>query len=150
LSVVADWRQRWSRWRRARTLERRPIPDELWQSTLERFSFLGDRNADAVGRLRELATLFLQLTRERGLDTGLTAGTPVVPVIVGSSVKALHLSRALFDHGINVQPIIYPAVEDHAARLRFFINCTHTEEQIRFAVDTVASEFAKIKEMVAQ
>ena len=84
------------------------------------------------------------------MNNGTCVDSPVVPVIVGDSFQCIMLSKNLLDRGINVQPIIYPAVEDHAARLRFFINCTHTEEQIRFAVDTVASEFAKIKEMVAQ
>ncbi len=41
------------------------------------------REPQRVARLRELATLFLKLARERGLDTGSAAGTPVVPVIVG-------------------------------------------------------------------
>ncbi len=30
-----------------------------------------------------------------------------------------------------MQPILYPAVEESAARLRFFITARHTEEQIR-------------------
>ena len=38
----------------------------------------------------------------------------------------------LSDRGINVQPILYPAVEESAARLRFFIHSEHTEEQIRY------------------
>ena len=45
----------------------------------------------------------------------------VVPVILGNSMHALQLSQALFERGINVQPILYPAVEEKAARLRFFI-----------------------------
>ena len=102
------------------------------------------REPRRVTRLRELATLFLQLTRERGLDTGLTAGTPVVPVIVGSSVKALRLSRALFDRGINVQPILPPAVPARSARLRFFITTNHSEAQIRASVAAVADELAKL------
>lgn len=105
---------------------------------------------DRVKLLHDRATLFLRLAHERGLNNGTCVDSPVVPVIVGDSFQCIMLSKNLLDRGINVQPIIYPAVEDHAARLRFFINCTHTEEQIRFAVDTVASEFAKIKEMVAQ
>lgn len=43
-----------------------------------------------------------------------------MPVIVGSSLKAVKLSNALFKAGINIQPIIHPAVEEKAARLRFF------------------------------
>jgi len=104
-----------------------------------------------VAMLHDRANLFLRLAHERGLNNGTSKDSPVVPVIVGDSFQCILLSKNLLDRGINVQPIIYPAVEDKAARLRFFINCTHTEEQIRFAVDTVANEFAKIKDMqVAQ
>ena len=103
------------------------------------------REPRRVARLRELATLFLELARERGLDTGSAAGTPVVPVIVGSSVKALRLSRALFDRGINVQPILPPAVPDRSARLRFFITTNHSEAQIRATVSAVADELAKLQ-----
>jgi len=103
------------------------------------------REPQRVTRLRELAALFLKLAKERGLDTGLSAGTPVVPVIVGGSVKVLRLSRALFDRGINVQPILPPAVPDRGARLRFFITTNHTEAQIRATVSAVADELAKLQ-----
>ena len=53
------WWQRWSSWRRTRTLERRPIPDALWKATLETFPFLVHRSPEDGIRLRELATLFL-------------------------------------------------------------------------------------------
>ena len=88
--------------------------------------------------------LFLRWPSERGLNTGLSNNTPVVPVITGNSVHALMLSRALFERGINVQPILYPAVEEEKARLRFFITSAHTEDQIRRTVEAVAEEFAKI------
>jgi 8-amino-7-oxononanoate synthase len=99
---------------------------------------------ERVSRLRELAALFLGLARERGLNTGSSGGTPVIPVIVGNSVKTLRLSSALLARGINVQPILYPAVPEHAARLRFFITINHTEAQIRDAVSAVADELARL------
>ena len=49
---------------------------------------------------------------QRGLNTGTSRDTPVVPVIVGNSLGCLRLSRALFARGINVQPILHPAVEE--------------------------------------
>ena len=70
--------------------------------------------------------------------------TPVIPIIVGNSLHALRLSRRLFERGINVQPILYPAVEEEAARLRFFITACHTEKQIAHTVDTVANELGAI------
>jgi Mlc titration factor MtfA (ptsG expression regulator) len=64
---VTGW---WQRWRRARALERRAIPDALWQLTLVRFPFLAARSAAQVEALREMATLFLaekEFSGARGL-----------------------------------------------------------------------------------
>jgi len=102
------------------------------------------REPERVARLRELSALFLALARGRGLDTGLSGGTPIVPVIIGTSVKCLLLSRALFNRGIIVQPIIHPAVPERAARLRLFITTNHTEAQIRSAVGAIVEELAKL------
>jgi 8-amino-7-oxononanoate synthase len=102
------------------------------------------RQPERVRLLHELSALFLRLAGQRGLDTGLSAGTPVIPIIVGSSAKSLRLSNALFQRGINVQPILYPVVPEHSARLRFFITTNHSEEQIRATVLAVADELAKL------
>ena len=53
------WLRGWRRWRTARTLARRAIPDALWQLTLSRYPFLLSRGATDLVRLRELATLFV-------------------------------------------------------------------------------------------
>jgi 8-amino-7-oxononanoate synthase len=103
-----------------------------------------DREPQRVTRLRELSSLFLRLARERGLDTGIAAGTPVIPIIVGNSVRCLRLSRALFRRGINVQPIIHPAVPEQATRLRIFMTLNHTEALVRGAVDAIAEELARL------
>jgi 8-amino-7-oxononanoate synthase len=104
-----------------------------------------EEEPERVARLAKRSHLFLSLAKEAGLDTGHSRNTPVIPVITGSSVKALLLSSALLRRGINVQPILYPAVEDKAARLRFFITAKHTESQIRTTVAAVAEEFATIE-----
>ncbi len=94
-----------------------------------------------VTHLHELSELFLMLARERGLNTGASSSfSPVIPVIVGDSLKALRLSQAILRQGIDALPMVYPAVPDNSARLRFFVNCTHTPEQIRFVLDVVARE----------
>jgi 8-amino-7-oxononanoate synthase/acyl carrier protein len=97
-----------------------------------------------VAQVQANAALFLKLAKQRGLNTGMSNGTPVVPIILGNSIHALMLSRALFEQGINVQPILYPAVEEEKARLRFFITSAHSEAQIRRTVDAVAEELARI------
>ena len=91
-----------------------------------------------VTALHQRATEFLILAQQRGIDTGKSAGFAVIPAILQSSIKAVRVSQRLFEQGINVQPIIYPAVEERAARLRFFISSTHTPQQLANAVDLLA------------
>lgn len=100
---------------------------------------------ERVERLQSRSRLFLELAQERGLNTGMSKDSPVVPIILGNSMHCLQLARNLFRRGINVKPILHPAVEESAARLRFFLTSKHTEEQIRYAVDAVADELQKIQ-----
>lgn len=102
------------------------------------------REPERVARLAANSSLFLTLAQNAGLNTGLSNHTPIVPVITGDSIRALLLSEALFHAGINAQPILHPAVEENKARLRFFITSEHTEEQIKYTVETVAGELNRI------
>lgn len=95
-------------------------------------------------RLRERGRLFLELAKSAGLNTGLSRGLSIVPVVTGGTIPAMQLAAALFARGINVQPILYPAVEERAARLRFFLSAQHTEEQIREAVAAAAEEWRRL------
>ncbi|MHB8864647.1 MAG: aminotransferase class I/II-fold pyridoxal phosphate-dependent enzyme [Pirellulaceae bacterium] len=109
-----------------------------------------EEDPERVARVQDRARRFLRLARKFGLDTGTSNNTPVIPVIVRNSLHALQLSRKLFERGINVQPILYPAVEEHAARLRFFVTACHTEEQIDATVQAVAQELEKINPKCVQ
>jgi 8-amino-7-oxononanoate synthase len=99
-----------------------------------------EREPERVRRVNDRATLFLKLAREGGLDVGGSIGAAIVPVITGSSITAGRMAQALFSRGINVQPILYPAVPERAARLRFFLTAEHTEEQVREAVAILLEE----------
>ncbi|HEV3006698.1 MAG TPA: aminotransferase class I/II-fold pyridoxal phosphate-dependent enzyme, partial [Pirellulales bacterium] len=103
-----------------------------------------EREPQRVERLHERARLFLTLAKQRGLNTGMSKDTPVVPIILGDSMRCLELSQALQRRGINVQPIVHPAVEERKARLRVFITSNHTEQQIRFTIQALAEELRKI------
>ena len=93
-----------------------------------------------VATLQARGALFLKLAREAGVDTGTSAGISVIPAIVGGSMRAAKLSDALFARGINVQPILYPAVPEKLARLRFFMCAQHSEDDVRHAVSVLAAE----------
>jgi 8-amino-7-oxononanoate synthase len=98
------------------------------------------REPERVRRLNERAALFRQLAHDGGLDVGGSVGAAIVPVITGSSIAAARLAEALFRRGLNVQPILYPAVPERSARLRFFLTAGHSEDQIRRAAAIVIEE----------
>ncbi|WP_307784010.1 aminotransferase class I/II-fold pyridoxal phosphate-dependent enzyme [Streptomyces spinoverrucosus] len=93
-----------------------------------------------VVRLSANAALFAGLAREAGVNAGDSHDTPIVPCVVGDSLRTLRLAQALFQQGISVNPILYPAVPEELARLRFFITCDHSPDQIRRAVTALARE----------
>ncbi|WP_334158884.1 aminotransferase class I/II-fold pyridoxal phosphate-dependent enzyme [Achromobacter insolitus] len=93
---------------------------------------------DRVATLQARGRFFLEQAKAAGINTGTSTGLAVVPAITGSSLKATRASVELFKQGINVQPILYPAVPEKAARLRFFISCMHTEEEIRKTLEILA------------
>ena len=86
---------------------------------------------ERVARLGDRARLFLKLARDCGLDTGNSHDTPIVPVILGNSAQCIRVSHELLRQGINAQPILYPAVRESAARVRFFITAEHTRRTDR-------------------
>jgi 8-amino-7-oxononanoate synthase len=80
--------------------------------------------------LRARSAFFIDCARDAGFDTGASGGTPVVPIILGSSQRALAVSQLLLEAGVNARPILYPAVPESRARLRFFLTAEHSEDDI--------------------
>ena len=100
-----------------------------------------------VQQLQSNAHFFHDALDKLGIDTGTAlGGSGVVPAVTGNSMHALVLSQRLSDQGINVQPIVYPAVADDAARLRFFLSSTHTEEQLAWTAERVAETLVGVRE----
>ncbi|RLS35967.1 MAG: aminotransferase class I/II-fold pyridoxal phosphate-dependent enzyme [Planctomycetota bacterium] len=116
-------------------------------AALEGLKVIG-REPWRVTRLRERSEFFLKLAADCDLDTGPSGDTPVIPVIVGSSNRAILVSQLLLERGINAQPILYPAVRESAARVRFFITAEHSEEQIARTVGVLAEVVPESARMI--
>ena len=99
---------------------------------------------ERVARLQANGALFLEEARAHGLDTVTSRGYAIVPIMVGDIVRAGRITDRMLARGVNVLPIIYPAVPLKAARLRFFVTSEHTPEQIRTAVRIAAEELGKL------
>lgn len=97
-----------------------------------------ERESWRVVKLHEMAGTFLNKARQLGFDTGTSSDTPAIPIFFRDPNVCLLLYKHLFEHQINVQPIFYPAVPADASRLRFFVTCSHTEEDIDFALTILA------------
>jgi 8-amino-7-oxononanoate synthase len=100
-----------------------------------------------VARLNANARLFLREAQAAGLNTGGSIGAAIVPVIIGSSIRAARVADVLFRRGMNVQPILHPAVLERSARLRFFLSSLHTEEQMRRAVAETVAAMEEVERM---
>ncbi|OFC35392.1 MAG: aminotransferase class I/II-fold pyridoxal phosphate-dependent enzyme [Acidithiobacillus caldus] len=84
------------------------------------------REPQRVRVLHDNGAYFREGLQRLGLDTGSAVGYAVIPWIVGSSLKAVRYSAQLLERNINVQPILYPAVPEQRARLRFFVSSAHS------------------------
>jgi 8-amino-7-oxononanoate synthase len=102
------------------------------------------REPERVAALHSNGVAFHAQARERGLDIGLGIGTAICPIIIGDSMPAAVLSQTLFERGINVQPVLYPAVPPKESRLRFFLTAPHTQQEIAAAVEVLAEEVARL------
>jgi 8-amino-7-oxononanoate synthase len=109
-----------------------------------------EREPHRPRRLRDRARFFRQVARENGLDVAGDEESPVASLVVGDDKMAMALSHNLLARGIEVQPIVRPAVSASTARLRFFLTANHTEEQIRVAVPAVAQELEKLRRAVIE
>jgi 8-amino-7-oxononanoate synthase len=56
--------------------------------------------------------------------------SPILPIVLGETARALEVAEELYERGIFVPAIRYPTVPKDAARLRVTITAAHTPEQI--------------------
>lgn len=93
---------------------------------------------DRLIQLRQNAKYFLSRATELGFNCGTAVGVPVVPTIFADSRTTLAVANFMFDNGVSANPIIFPAVAETMARLRFFITAEHTPELIDETLSVLA------------
>lgn len=113
-------------------------------ASVEKALELVHREPKRVAQLQGNGAHLRNYAASKGLDTGLSCGTAITPIVVGDSLSAVILSQELNHRGINIQPLIYPAVPAKAARLRFFVTSRHSRQDIETAIDVLAEEVAKL------
>ena len=115
------------------------VPPALGVAALTSLELM-QQEPERVAKLQSNSKYFYDVLRARGIDTGPSLGlSPVIPVITGDSMIAMQLSQRLLDGGINAKPIIYPAVSEDSARLRFFLSSTHSEAELLQTANAIES-----------
>ncbi|WP_020558316.1 8-amino-7-oxononanoate synthase [Thiofilum flexile] len=79
--------------------------------------------------LQQLIHYFRQGATQLGLQL-MDSNTPIQPIVVGESAKALQISRRLQALGLLVVAIRPPTVPNNTARLRVTFSAAHTREQV--------------------
>ena len=101
------------------------------------------------GWRREHLNRLIARFRQGAADIGLTlvdSPTPIQPILVGSSERALALSAALKARGVLVGAIRPPTVPVGSARLRVTFSALHSEAQVERLLDILAECWNRLAE----
>jgi glycine C-acetyltransferase len=88
---------------------------------------------ELVTRLHENATYFRGRLIELGFKP-LPGETPILPVILGETSKAIQMSEMLLAEGVFVTGFGYPVVPQGHARVRCQISAAHSRDDLDFAL----------------
>lgn len=91
---------------------------------------------DRVHKLSKNMNLFRNKLKEKGFNT-LNTETAIIPVICGDNKKAWSMAKYCQDHGLFLQGIPSPVVQEGTARLRAIVTAAHTSEQIEYCVEVI-------------
>lgn len=85
-------------------------------------------------RLWEIGNYMREEFKKMGFDTS-TSETPIIPIVIGDSMKTFTFWKMLFDAGVYTNAVVSPAVPNNSARLRTSYIATHTQEQLDFVLE---------------
>ncbi len=97
-----------------------------------------EENTEKISRLKKNAQIFLQKAKAAGLNVKPFSGSAIGIIYIGDDLKCMSIANRLFKRGVNVFPLLHPAVPHNQGRLRFFFSSEHTEQQLNFTVNEVA------------
>ncbi|OGS64075.1 MAG: glycine C-acetyltransferase [Elusimicrobia bacterium RIFOXYB2_FULL_62_6] len=84
-------------------------------------------------RLWENTAFFKEELKKSGFDTGASV-TPITPVMIGDSAKAVNFSNRLFKEGVFALSTGHPIVPKGRERLRAIVTAGHTLKDLEFAI----------------
>jgi 8-amino-7-oxononanoate synthase len=89
---------------------------------------------ERIGQLWKNTQRMKQGLLSLGFELGESA-TPILPVYCRNMMLAFQFCKKLQEHGVFVNPVVYPAVAPGCELIRISLMATHTEKQIDFALE---------------
>jgi len=108
------------------------LPPTVAASTLAAVRCI-EAHPELVNQLHQNARYFRQQLLSLGFKP-LAGETPIVPVILGETAKAIHMSELLLAEGVFVTGFGYPVVPQGHARVRCQLSAAHTKDDLDFAL----------------
>ena len=119
-------------------------PPAVACATLKSLQLLRDEHWRR-SHLQQLIARFRQGAGELGLQL-MDSPTPIQPILVGSSARAMALSAALRGQGIMVTAIRPPTVPRNTARLRVTLSAAHSDSDVDQLLDALKFALAGLPE----
>jgi len=108
------------------------LPPTVAGSALAAVRYL-EAHPELVTRLHGNARYFREQLTALGFKP-LEGATPIVPVILGETAKAIQMSELLLQQGVFVTGFGYPVVPQGQARVRCQLSAAHTSDHLDFAL----------------
>ena len=87
--------------------------------------------------------LMRERLREAGVDTGRST-SQVIPIMIrGEEANRIAIAEELFERGVYIHPVFFPAVAKNQARLRMAISAGHSEAEIEEGAQTMIAVLKK-------
>ncbi|MFA6098614.1 MAG: aminotransferase class I/II-fold pyridoxal phosphate-dependent enzyme [Patescibacteria group bacterium] len=97
-----------------------------------------------IAKLWDNTNYLIQKLNQIGYNT-LETKTPLIPMLIGNESVAIKFSNDLFNLGIYVPPMRWPAVPKGMARLRYIITSLHERKHIDYLLECVEKLGKKYK-----
>ena len=98
---------------------------------------LVEKDRSFVERLQENTRYFREQLTSRGVKVR-EGISPIVPIIIGDTAKAISMSQELLRRGVYVSGFGFPVVPQGQARLRCQISAAHTREHLDTAIAAIS------------
>jgi glycine C-acetyltransferase len=109
------------------------LPPTVAASALAAVRYLVNHQ-ESVTRLHENAVYFRSRLQELGFKP-IPGETPIIPVILGETAKAIKMSEMLLERGVFVTGFGFPVVPKGEARVRCQISAAHTRDDMDAALE---------------